>query len=111
MHKQLLYKLENNSKNLEIWASINHSGNLIIEGHDLSADLPKMFGPDITEYEWTNTIKKKDFTKLRKILNGKDSDNILKIFVKRFSGDKAMEISAFIKDNDIQHKFWNRMGD
>ena len=110
MNKQVLYKKINQTDNLEIWASIDN-GNLLIEGHDLSVDLPIMFGPDITEYEWAYTIKKKDLKKLRKMLSSKNSDSILNIFVKRFSGDNAMGISSFLAENEIPYETWNRMGD
>ena len=110
MSTKVLYNSKNKSEDIEILVSVDR-GNLVIEGHDLSADLPKLFGPDITEYEWAYTIKKKDFKNLRKNLNSKDSDNILNIFVKRFSGDDALGIGSFLEENNIPFETWNRMGD
>lgn len=110
MNKQVLYRNKNKTENLEIWASID-KGNLLIEGHDLGTDLPLMFGPDITEYEWSYTIQRKDFQKLIVAIGDENSVDVMNAFVKRFLGVNALGILSFLKENKIPFETWSRMGD
>lgn len=110
MGKQIsLYAHKDSNADLEVWFEQNSNGDIVISGQDLGDDLEQIFG--VTEYEWSITIAKKDFELLIKALNGKNSENVMTLFVKEFSNDRAMKIEDFLKENNIPYEFCNRMGD
>lgn len=107
----ILYQKKNDKVDIEIWIKKDKQGSLHIEGQDLSDSVSEVFGEDISEYEWSYIIHRKEFQKLINAIGIEENSDVLPTFVKRFSGENAMEIGTFLKDHDIQHQFWNRMGD
>ena len=82
----ILYRKKNSQDDIEIWIKKDKGGSLHIEGQDLSDSVSEMFGENISEYEWSYIIQRKDFQNLINAIGKQES-------------------------NDIQHQFWNRMGD
>ncbi len=70
-----------------------------------------------SEYEWTVTIAAVDVPKLAAALRvcgvfgWRRNGRLLHALRQRFSGGNASRLEPFLKDHDIPHALWNRVGD
>jgi len=88
-------------------AKYAENGDLLIEGQDIGDEVKSIFG--YIEYEWSWTIKSADLPKLASALGV--NSNLLGALKERYSGKAAAELGKFLKENEIPHTFWNRIGD
>ena len=88
-------------------ASFNDLGYIVIYGQDIGDGVEKFFG--CLEYEWTWTILAGDVSALAKALGA--GDNLLAVLKHQFEGDKAAGLGQFLKDKQIPHDKWSRLGD
>ena len=72
----------------------------------MGTSVGKFFGEDFSEYEWVNTIKKKDIHLLIKALGGNQDDNILELIKKKCTGENCIDLEGLISDQDIPSKTW-----
>lgn len=100
-----------------LWASLGAEGELIIQGQDLGQAVESLSG--FREYEWSVTVAAADLPKLRAALAGSPilwggllrRPGLLGALQRRFSGEKAGELEAFLKQEGVPYTFWNRIGD
>ncbi|HTW35804.1 MAG TPA: hypothetical protein VMD53_14395 [Rhizomicrobium sp.] len=98
-------------------AEIGAEGELIITGHDLGDGVSALTG--YSEYEWTWTIAAADVPKLAAALKVRGvfgtawrrNRRLLRALRRRFSGANAGRLGPFLKEHDIPHALWNRVGD
>lgn len=88
-------------------ASMNAAGAIVIEGHDLGDGVEEVFG--CREYEWTWTVPARQVAKLFVAL-GCETD-VLEALGRRFSGNEASLLQAFLDSNFIEYEVWSRTGD
>ena len=88
-------------------ARLNEQGDLVIEGQDLGQGVKDIF--DCIEYEWAWTIKSEHLPAMKKALSA--NNGILDALKQHFSDKNAANLHSFIKDHEIPHEFWSRIGD
>ena len=80
-------------------ASLNWSGDLIIEGHDL--------GPSTTpvssdgEYEWIRTIRAGDIPALMSLLGASPDADVLDVLRDQWSGTASYELERLIRHGNV----------
>ena len=98
-------KQPNDTRLLE--ASLNSTGDVVIEGRDWGDSVEQILGE--REYEWAWTIASADVPALLKALGA--TDNVLVALQAQFSGERAGELSAFLETHAIPTRYWSRLGD
>ncbi len=88
-------------------ASLDHDGNLTIDGHDIGPEVEQFWG--CSEYEWRWNIHAADVPALKEALGGRG--RILNLLKTRFSEDHAAELQSFLRQAGIEYTVWSRLGD
>jgi hypothetical protein len=88
-------------------ARLDADGGLVIEGQDLGAGVERAFG--VREYAWAWSIAASELSTLRAAL-GIDAD-LLDALRRRFGGDAAAGLGAFLDAHGIRRTSWSRLGD
>ncbi len=83
-----------------LWAHLDQEGNLHIDGQDLGPKTAIVSSDG--EYEWFQTIKKSELPKLIGLLGGKPEDDILDVLEKNWTGQRAAELEALLRESDIE---------
>lgn len=105
----ILQQLKETGRSWSLTARITAAGDLIIEGHDLSADLSGIFGEGVREYEYVITVRAGDLAGLLQALDA--GADLLQALKTRFGPPQSLPVRAFLKDYGIESEFWSRMGD
>ncbi|SOC25563.1 hypothetical protein SAMN05877962_12441 [Alloalcanivorax xenomutans] len=88
-------------------AEFQDNGDLVFVGQDLGAGVNEAFG--CLEYEWLWTIKAVDVPKLRAALQSRRP--VLAALKRRFSGEEAMRLYAFLSASGVPFETYSRIGD
>ena len=88
-------------------ASINKSGDLVVEGQDLGPQVTDLFGANEYEFGWT--IKAGDVPLLKEAI-GEPGDT-LKLLKKHFKNENASKLKPLMENHEVPFKFWSRIGD
>lgn len=94
-----------------LWARVEASGDLVIEGQDLGPGVESFWGAGLSEYEWTITVRAPDVPKLIAALGGRDGDGVLSLLAARFREDDRYASKGFIEEHAVPLEFWSRVGD
>jgi hypothetical protein len=79
-------------------AYLDETGNLHIDGQDLGPSTSIVSSDG--EYEWHTTVKAEDLPRLRGLLGAAEA-NLLDVLKQQWSGDRAGNLEALIRDSDI----------
>ena len=88
-------------------ASLTAKGDVGIEGRDYGDGVERIFG--YREYEWVWTIPAASVPALLAALGAQG--DVLAALQKRFSGNNAADLAAFLEENKIEVAHWSRIGD
>jgi len=80
-------------------ASLDHEGNLIIEGQDLGPATAIVSSDG--EYEWTRIIAAKDISHLLQLLDASRDADVLQILAEHWTGKNSYELERRIRDSDL----------
>lgn len=86
---------------------LNADGELTIEGHDLGPGVERIFG--CTEYEFERSLSTPETSELRELLGLSADDDLLAAIGQRF--EFTSDLEKFLKEHEIEGRFWNRIGD
>lgn len=103
----ILRKVNDSDGSRLLEASVNPSGDVVIEGRDYGSGVERIFG--VREYEWIWTIPAAMVPALLHALEA--SDDVLSALSRHFSGDNAAELGSFLEANGIAAARWSRLGD
>lgn len=83
-----------------LWAYIDASGDLHIDGQDLGP----LTAPVSTdgEYEWFDTISRSDIPRLLSLLGASSDADVLDVLESDWSGRKARDLERIIRESDIE---------
>lgn len=105
----ILQQLKQPGRNWSLSAHLNAAGDLIFEGHDLSNDLPGIFGAGVREYEYVITVRAAELPGLQQVLDG--GTDLLQALKVCFGPPDSLPVRTFLEDHEIIFEFWSRMGD
>ncbi len=83
-----------------LWANLDEAGNLHIDGQDLGPSTAIVSTDG--EYEWFTTISGADIPHLLALLGAPSDANVLDVLERDWSGTKAGDLEALIREGDIQ---------
>jgi len=83
-----------------LWAHIDQEGNLHIDGQDLGPKTAIVSADG--EYEWFQTIDRSELAKLSGVLGGKPKDDILDVLEENWTGGRAANLEALLRESDIE---------
>ena len=83
-----------------LWAHIDQEGNLHIDGQDLGPRTAIVSADG--EYEWFQTINKSALPKLIGLLGGKPEGEILHVLEENWTGERAADLEALLRESDIE---------
>jgi hypothetical protein len=83
-------------------AYLDETGNLHIDGQDLGPSTSIVSGDG--EYEWRTIIKAEDLPRLRSLLGATAAANLLDVLKQQWSGARAGNLEALIRNSDIPVK-------
>ena len=83
-----------------LWAYMDDGGNLHIDGQDLGSGTRSVSNDG--EYEWFTTVGAVDLPRLLKLLGAPSEVDVLDVLEKQWSGSKAGDLEAVIRDSDIK---------
>ena len=83
-----------------LWAHLDKEGNLHIDGQDLGPKTAIVSSDG--EYEWFETTKRTDLPRLIGLLGRKPEDDILDVLEENWAGPRANDLSALIRESDIE---------
>jgi hypothetical protein len=92
-------------------ARLDPSGDLVIEGQDLGDGVERFWGEGLREYEWIWTVRAKEIPALVAALGGEAGDAVLVLLERRFAGDAAAGLCAFLEESGTAFERWSRLGD
>jgi hypothetical protein len=92
-------------------ARLAADGDLVIEGQDLGDGVERFHGPGIREYEWIWTVRAKELPALVAALGGQPGEGVLGLLERRFAGEAAAGLRAFLDGSGIAVESWSRLGD
>ncbi|MBA2310259.1 MAG: hypothetical protein H0W01_13450 [Pseudonocardiales bacterium] len=93
-------------------AHVTAEGDVVVEGQDLGPGVERAFGPGLTEYEWTHTVRAADVPLLVEALGGAPGDDVLALMRRVCSGDGVVRLAALLApDGPVPAEFWSRVGD
>jgi hypothetical protein len=92
-------------------ARLNADGALLVEGQDLGPGVSRVFGDDITEYEWVHTVAASHVPALVTALGGPDGADVLELLASGAAGHQAGDLIRVLKDHRIPYDAWSRLGD
>lgn len=82
-----------------LWAWVDGSGDLHIDGQDLGP--ATAFVSDDGEYEWERTIAAVDVPRLIDLLGGEREVDILDLLEQRYTGDRSYELEKLLRESDV----------
>ena len=83
-----------------LWGHLDQEGNLHIDGQDLGPRTAIVSSDG--EYEWFQTIKQSALPKLIGLLGGKPDDDILDVLEESWTGPRAGDLEALLRESDIE---------
>ena len=109
----MVLRSENNVDGLRhLDARLTEAGDVVIEGQDLGPGVARIFGPGLTEYEWTHTVRAKDVSLLVAALGGEPDDEVLTLIERTCSGSDAARLATLLAGGGpIPAEFWSRIGE
>lgn len=87
---------------------ISHEGGIRLDGWDLGDGVAAFWGA--REYEWTCDVGPDALPRLVAALGGSEGDDIFEV-IRRSCSDAPERLYQTIKDANIPHQFWSRVGD
>jgi hypothetical protein len=81
---------------------------LVISGQDLGQGVSRVFGEDLTEYEWTHTVRAEHVPRLVEALGAPPGTHVLDA-LEGFAGARAAEVEQRLAQ--VPKEFWSRVGD
>ena len=85
-----------------LWAHLDQKGNLHIDGQDLGPKTAIVSSDG--EYGWFETIDRSELPKLIGLLGGKPEDDILDVLQENWTGPRAADLEALLRESDIEVK-------
>ncbi|HUH07074.1 MAG TPA: hypothetical protein VML96_04615 [Egibacteraceae bacterium] len=86
-----------------LWAWVDASGDLHLDGQDLGPSTA--FVSDDGEYEWERTIAAVDVPRLIELLGGQTGADVLDLLEQRYSGEESYELERLLRESDVPSKF------
>ena len=83
-----------------LWAHLDQEGNLHIDGQDLGPRTAIVSSDG--EYEWFQTIRSVEIPKLTGLLGGRPGDDILDVLEESWTGPRAADLEALLRESDIE---------
>ncbi|MBI5596380.1 MAG: hypothetical protein HY928_09865 [Elusimicrobia bacterium] len=103
LRKVVLREERDGSDSRHLWAYLDDEGDLHIDGQDLGPGTAPV-SPD-GEYEWHQTIRKKDLHRLMLLLGGAAGDDLLDLLGKNWSGPRSGDLEKLLRESGIPTEF------
>ena len=91
----------------QLWATLEPSGAVKIEGVDRGPGVSEVLG--VSEYEWAWTIPAQEIPALVAAMGA--GDDVLEALGICFRDERAAGLKQFLETEGIVHESWSRMGD
>jgi len=90
-----------------LWAYVDEEGGLHIDGQDLGPGTGPVSSDG--EYEWFQTIAASDVSRVVDLLDGKPGDEVLDLFERQWTGQRAAELEKRLRESEIpiQRSSWS----
>jgi hypothetical protein len=97
----------NGDISMNLWATIDDEGNLLIEGQDLG---PVDEDGDMNEYEWVTMVAAELLPRVLELLGGAPGDDLLDLIERDWVPKEGAGLERMIRDSGIPYDLetWRR---